>query len=87
MLKQWKFQLAILIIGLILLFSGLVGLFQESFQVIIKKAVLVSLWYGMTYLFRVQRIGHFDWEEVGEEMKIKYYFVLLIGAAIIIAWG
>lgn len=83
--KKWKLVFIVFIIGFILLFSGLVGFLTPSIQIVIKKAFLLSLWYGFAYIVRVERIGHIDWND--DYWKKIYYFVLLIGSALIIALG
>ncbi|MEM1660852.1 MAG: hypothetical protein QXR17_06920 [Candidatus Bathyarchaeia archaeon] len=85
--KQWGFVGLIFAIGLILLLTGFVGLFTESFQLVIKKAFLLAFWYGVTYIVRIFRVGHIHWDELPVSFKAYYYFVLLLGSAMIIAWG
>jgi len=87
MIKQWSLIAILFFIGFILLFTGGVGFFTESFQLVIKKVFLLTLWYGVTYLIRLFRIGHIDWETLDPHYKVYYYFVLLIGSALIVAWG
>lgn len=87
MIKQWILVFSLFILGFILLFTGGVGFFTESFQLVIKKTFLLTLWYGVTYLIRLFRIGHINWEALDPHFKAYYYFVLLIGSALIIAWG
>lgn len=87
MLRQWGLVAILFFIGFILLLTGGVSFFTESFQLMIKKVFLLTLWYGMTYLIRLQRIGHIEWEIIEPQYKIYYYFMLLLGSAMIIAWG
>ena len=82
-LKQFGIQNLIIIIGLILFATGLVGIFYEPFQFVFKKVFLLSLWYVFTYLTRLTRIGHIDWDD--EWAKRLYYLVILIGSSLIVA--
>lgn len=85
--RKWWLVGLIFVVGLILLFTGLVGVFTESFQLVIKKAFLLVFWYGVTYVVRVMRVGRIDWDELPVWFKAYYYFVLLLGSAMIVAWG
>lgn len=84
-MKQWWLVAMVVVVGLVLLATGLVGVFTEAMQLAIKKVFLVSVWYGLTYVIRVCRLGHIKWDN--ERLKVYYYFVLLIGSAMIVAWG
>lgn len=84
---KWWLVGGLFLIGFLLLISGAVGVFAESFQVVIKKVFLLCLWYGFVYLVRVMRIGRIAWDELGDEFKVYYYFILLLGSAMIVAWG
>lgn len=86
-LRSWLLIGVLFFLGFILLFTGGVGIFTESFQIVIKKTFLVALWYGLTYLVRVLRIGHIEWEIIEPRYKVYYYFMLLLCSAMIIAWG
>lgn len=86
-LKSWLLVGVLFFLGFILLLTGGVGFFTESFQLVIKKTFLVTLWYGLTYLVRVLRVGHIEWEVIEPQYKVYYYFVLLLGSAMIVAWG
>lgn len=85
--RKWFFVCFLFVIGFILLFTGGVGFFTESFQIVIKKTFLLTLWYGVTYLIRFFRVGRIDWRALDPRFRVYYYFVLLIGSALIIAWG
>ena len=86
-LKQWWLVLVIFIVSGLLIFSGIVGMFTEAFQLVVKKAFLLAFWYGVAYLIRIYRLGHIDWDSLPQEERVKYYFILLIGSAMIVAWG
>ncbi len=83
-LKKWWLEIVIIVAGLVLFATGLVFELLPSLQVLMKKTFLVAWWYGLTYLFRRFRLGHVEWYN---EDKKMYYFVLLLGSALIFAWG
>lgn len=83
-LKEWWLELVIVICGLVLFATGVIFDFFPSIQVLMKKTFLVAWWYGLTYLFRRFRLGKIEWDDVGQK---TYYFVLLLGSAIIFALG
>ena len=83
-LRQWNLPVLIIIAGLFLFATGLIFNFFPSIQVVIKKTFLVAWWYFLTYIFRKFRLGTLTW---GEDDKKIYYFILLIGSALIFAWG
>jgi len=81
-LKQWSISIVLIIICLILFLTGWVFDFTAPFQVIIKKTFLVVWWYFLSYVFRRIRLGKIGW--TNEDKKV-YYFILLIGSALIFA--
>lgn len=86
-MKKWWLQMLVLVVALFLVVTGGVGLLNESFQLVVKKCLLLSLWYVVTYAFRLLRIGKIDWDVLGPVFKAYYYFILLLGGALIVAWG
>lgn len=83
-LEQWNIQIVIIVAGLFLFITGLIFNLLPPIQVIAKKTFLVAWWYLLTYIFRKFRLGTIEWEE--DDKKV-YYFILLIGSAIIFAFG
>jgi len=83
-LKQWYFSIILIIVCLFLFLTGWVFDFTAPCQVVIKKTFLVSWWYFLSYIFRRIRLGRIDWKD---EDKKNYYFILLIGSAIIFAFS
>jgi len=81
-LKQWALAIVLIIICLVLFFTGWVFDFTAPFQVVIKKTFLACWWYFLSYLFRRIRLGKIEWTN---EDKKSYYFILLIGSALIFA--
>ncbi|RKX61954.1 MAG: hypothetical protein DRP34_04905 [Thermodesulfobacteriota bacterium] len=81
-LRQWNLPLLIIVLGGFLFATGLIFNFFPSIQVVAKKTFLVAWWYFLTYIFRKLRLGTLKWEE--DDKKI-YYFILLIGSALIFA--
>lgn len=86
-MKGFWLPILFLLVGLVLILSGFVSVFTESFQLVVKKAFLLGFWYVVTYLMRRARVGKIAWEEMAPEFKAVYYFVLLLGSAMIVAWG
>jgi uncharacterized membrane protein SirB2 len=84
-LQQFGWHWGIILIGIVLFITGLIGLFSEPFQFVVKKIFLLSLWYVFAYLIRVKRIGHINWDD--EWAKRIYYFLILIGASLIVAFA
>ena len=84
-LKQFGIQNLIIIAGLILFTTGLIAFLFEPLQYVFKKLFLVCLWYSFCYIIRKLRLGGIDWSD--EKDKKIYYFILLIGSAIIFAFG
>jgi hypothetical protein len=84
-LQQFGLPNLIIIIGLILFATGLIALFLEPLQYVFKKLFLVCLWYSFCYIMRKLRIGGIDWSD--EKDKKIYYYVLLGGSALIIAFA
>ena len=81
-LKQWALAIVLIIICLVLFFTGWVFDFTAPFQVVIKKTFLACWWYFLSYFFRRIRLGKIEWTN---EDKKSYYFILLIGSALIFA--
>ena len=84
-LKQFGIQNLIIIAGLVLLATGLIAALFEPLQYVFKKLFLVCLWYSFCYIVRKLRIGGIDWSD--ERDKKIYYYILLIGSALIIAFA
>jgi 4-hydroxybenzoate polyprenyltransferase len=84
-LKQFGLQNLIIIAGLILFATGLIAILFEPLQYVFKKLFLVCLWYSFCYIVRKLRIGGIDWSD--EKDKKIYYYVLLLGASLIIAFA
>jgi len=82
-LKEFGLEIVIIAVCLILFFTGLIFDLLPTAQVVFKKTFLVAWWYSLTYIFRKLRIGTLYWEDEFE--KKAYYFVLLIGSALIFA--
>jgi hypothetical protein len=82
-LQQFGWHWVIIFLGIMFFLTGLIGLFYEPFQFVFKKVFLLSLWYVFTYLIRLTRIGHIDWDE--EWAKRLYYFTMLMGSSLIVA--
>ena len=80
--KEWFLAIVLIIICLVLFLTGWVFDFTAPCQVIIKKTFLVIWWYFLSYLFRRIRLGKIEWTN---EDKKSYYFILLIGSALIFA--
>jgi len=84
-LKQFGWHWVIIGLGIFFFITGMVGIFYEPFQFVFKKVFLVCLWYSFCYIVRRLRIGGIDWSD--EKDKKIYYYILLIGSAIIFAFG
>ncbi|MEM0324955.1 MAG: hypothetical protein QXW35_03580 [Candidatus Aenigmatarchaeota archaeon] len=87
MIKQWWMPVLFIVIGILFISSGIISNSPLAIQDYIRKLSLLSIWYVATYMFRFYRIGHINWNKLGEKWKAIYYFVLLIGSAFILGWG
>jgi hypothetical protein len=85
-LKGFGLQNTIILIGLFIFASGIIGLFYAPLQFVFKKVFLVSLWYSLAYIFRILRIGHIEWD-ADARLKVAYYLTILLSSSIIIAFG
>jgi len=83
-IKQWALKLVLIFICIVLFYTGYIFNFTPPIQVIVKKTFLVAWWYLLTYIFRRLRLGKIYWNE--DDKKV-YYFILLLGSALIFAWG
>ena len=81
-LREWYLIVILILICLVLFLTGWVFDFTAPFQVVIKKTFLVCWWYFLSYIFRRIRLGKIEW--TNEDKKV-YYFILLIGSALIFA--
>lgn len=86
-ISKWWFVLVLLILSSLMILSGYVGLFSEALQLVVKKTFLLSFWYFTAYVIRIQRIGHIDWDRLNDDVRALYYFILLLGSAMVISWG
>jgi hypothetical protein len=84
-LKQFGWHWVIIGLGVFFFITGMIGIFYEPFQFVFKKVFLVCLWYSLSYIMRKLRIGGIDWSD--EKDKKIYYYILLIGSAIIFAFS
>jgi hypothetical protein len=84
-LRQFGWHWGIVVVGLLLVFSGVIFALWEPAQYVIKKVFILSLWYVFVYLVRYIRIGEINWDD--EWAKRIYYFVLLLGSALILSFS
>jgi len=83
-LKDWWLAIIIIAISFIIYNNGKIFDLLPPMQIVIKKISLVTIWYFLTYIFRRIRLGKIKWSE---NDKKTYYYILLIGSAIIFAFS
>jgi hypothetical protein len=81
--KRFGFDIAVVVIGVWVLWVVYAGVLRPSQEVIVKTVLLYSLanivWYGSRRLF----VGKIDWSSDGDKWRKVLAIVMLVGAYLI----